>query len=77
MFALYTGVVSRMCSEISDYKQPGFADIPRFLKESYGSSLILAVALAAYAFVVSVAFQFYGGHEDRLPARWPSRSCSG
>ena len=59
--AVYTGVVSRMCAEISDYKQPGFSDIPRFLRESFGSSLILAVALGAYVFVVSVAFQFYGG----------------
>ena len=24
VFALYTGVASRMCSEIADYKQPGF-----------------------------------------------------
>ena len=64
LFALYTGVVSRMCSEISDYKQPGFSDIARFLKESYGSSLILAVALSVYAVVVSVAFQFYGGMKN-------------
>ena len=60
-FALYTGVVSRFCSDISDYKQPGFADIPRFLRESIGSSLVLALALGVYVFVVSVAFQFYGG----------------
>jgi hypothetical protein len=59
--AVYTGVVSRMCTEIADYKQPGFSDIPRFLRESFGSSLILAAALGAYVFVVSVAFQFYGG----------------
>ncbi len=61
IFALYTGVVSKMCSEIADYKQPGFSDVPRFFKESCGSSLILALALAVYVFVVSVAFQFYGG----------------
>src|SRR5271157_3621378 len=61
LFALYTGVVSRMCSDIADYKQPGFADILRFLKESYASSLLLALALAAYVFIVSIAFQFYGG----------------
>lgn len=59
--AVYTGVVSRMCAEIADYKQPGFSDIPRFLRESFGSSLILAVGLGVYVFVVSVAFQFYGG----------------
>jgi small-conductance mechanosensitive channel len=59
--AVYTGVVSRMCSEICDYRQPGFSDIPRFLKESFGSSLLLAAALAGYVFVVSIAFRFYGG----------------
>jgi len=53
-----------MCSEIADYKQPGFSDVPRYLKESYGSSLILAAALSLYAFVVSVAFQFYGGMKN-------------
>ena len=61
VFAVYTGVVSRLCAEISDYRQPGFSDIPRFLRESFGSSLFLAVALGAYVFVVSIAFQFYGG----------------
>jgi hypothetical protein len=61
IFALYTGVVSRVCSEIADYKQPGFADIVRFLRESFASSLLLALALAGYGFVVSIAFQFYGG----------------
>jgi hypothetical protein len=25
LFAVYSGAVSRMCSEISDYRQPGFA----------------------------------------------------
>ncbi len=61
LFAVYTGVVSRMCSEIADYKQPGFADILGFLKESFASSLLLALALAAYVLIVSVAFRFYGG----------------
>lgn len=61
LFALYTGVVSRMCSEIADYKQPGFSDIVRFLRESYASSLLLALVLAVYVFIVSIAFQFYGG----------------
>ncbi len=61
LLALYTGVVSRMCSEIADYKQPGFSDIVAFFKESYASSLLLALALAAYVFIVSIAFQFYGG----------------
>ncbi len=59
--AVYTGIVSRMCAEIADYKQPGFSDILRFLRESLGSSLILAAAMGVYVFVVSVAFQFYGG----------------
>jgi len=61
LLALYTGVASKMCSDIADYKQPGFADVPRFFRESFASSLILAVALGAYVFVVSIAFQFYGG----------------
>ena len=61
LFSLYTGVVSKMCTDIADYKQPGFADLVRYLKESYASSLLLAVVLAVYIFIVSIAFQFYGG----------------
>ena len=61
ILALYSGIVSKMCSEVSDYKQPGFSDIPRFLKETYASSLLLALAVGVYVFVVTIAFQFYGG----------------
>ncbi len=32
-----------------------------FFKESFASSLLLALVLAAYVLIVSVAFQFYGG----------------
>ena len=66
--AVYTGVVSRMCAEIADYKQPGFSDIPRFLRESIGSSLFLAAALGVYVFVVSVAVPFYGGLKSLVGA---------
>ena len=59
--AVYTGAVSRMCAEIADYRQPGFADFIRFLRETFVSSLLLALAVVAYGFVVSVAFRFYGG----------------
>jgi uncharacterized membrane protein len=61
LFTLYTGVVSGMCSVIVDYQPPGFTDLVRCFKESYASSLLLALAVAAYIFVVSIAFQFYGG----------------
>jgi hypothetical protein len=59
--ALYTGVVSRMCADIADYRQPGFGDLVRFLKETWAASLLLALATGIYVFVVSVSFQFYGG----------------
>jgi hypothetical protein len=61
VLAVYSGAVSRMCSEIADYRQPGFADFFRFLKETLPSSLLLALFFGIYAFVVSIAFQFYGG----------------
>jgi len=61
ILAVYTGAVSKMCAAIADYGQPGFADFLRFVKESWGSSLVLACVLVVYAFVVSVAFRFYGG----------------
>lgn len=59
--AVYTGAVSKMCSEIADYRQPGFAEFAQFIKDSYPSSLLLALVLTAYVFIISVAFQFYGG----------------
>jgi uncharacterized membrane protein YesL len=60
-FAAYTGGVSRMCTEIADYRQPGFRDFLGFVKESFPSSLLLALIILVYIFVVSVAFRFYGG----------------
>ena len=61
LLAVYTGAVSRMCAEIADYRQPGFADFFRFVRESYPSSLLLALLLTGYVLVVTIAFQFYGG----------------
>jgi uncharacterized membrane protein YesL len=61
VLSVYTGAVSKMCSEIADYRQPGFSDFWQFIKASYPSSLLLGLVLAAYTFIVSVAFQFYGG----------------
>ncbi len=61
LFAVYTGAVSRMCAEIADYRQPGFADFFRFLRESFPSSLLFALTVCAYGLIVSVAFRFYGG----------------
>jgi uncharacterized membrane protein YesL len=61
VLVVYTGAVGKMCSEIADYRQPGFADFWRFVKETYPSSLLLALVVTAYVFIVSVAFQFYGG----------------
>jgi uncharacterized membrane protein YesL len=58
---VYTGAVGKMCSEIADYRQPGFSDFWRFVKETYPSSLLLALVVTLYVFIVSVAFQFYGG----------------
>lgn len=60
VFALYTGAVSRMTSEIADYKHPGFSDFISFVKETYASSLLLAACLFAYVFVVNNASNFYG-----------------
>ncbi len=61
LLAVYTGAVSKMCAEIADYKQPGFAEFFVFLRESFVSSLLLALAVGVYVLVVSVAFRFYGG----------------
>ncbi len=60
VLALYTGASSRMTSEIADYKHPGFSDFLSFLKETYASSLLFAVVLAVYLFVVRYSFGFYG-----------------
>ncbi len=61
LFIVYSGAVSRMCAEIADYRQPGFADFARFVKESWLSSLLLALTIGIYAYIVSIAFSFYGG----------------
>ncbi len=61
LLAVYTGAVSRMCSEIADYKQPGFADFFGYVKETLPSSLLLTLVVVIYVFVIRVAFSFYGG----------------
>jgi uncharacterized membrane protein YesL len=61
VLAAYTGAVSRMCAEIADYRQPGFQDFYKFLKESWPSSLLLALIITGYLLIISVSFQFYGG----------------
>jgi hypothetical protein len=61
LLAVYTGAVSRMCSDIADYKQPGFADFLGYVRESFPSSLLLTLIVVVYVFVISVAFRFYGG----------------
>jgi uncharacterized membrane protein YesL len=61
VLAVYTGAVSRMCAEIADYRQPGFSDFFRFVRESFPSSLLLALLLVLYVLVITIAFQFYGG----------------
>jgi len=60
-FAVLCGVASRVTADIADYKQPGFAEAIVHLSESWTNSLLVAVLLAAYLFVVSVAFPFYAG----------------
>jgi hypothetical protein len=64
--SVYTGAVSRMCADIADYRQPGFADFFRFLRESLPSSLLYALVLTVYTLVVWYAFQFYGGMKSLL-----------
>jgi hypothetical protein len=66
VLAVYTGAASRMMSEIADYRHPGFSDFLSFVKQSYASSLILALFLVAYVFTVRFAFSFYGGLSSLL-----------
>jgi uncharacterized membrane protein YesL len=50
--AVYAGGVSRMCADISDYKQPGFADFWAYLKDGVPTSLLLALTVVLYVVVV-------------------------
>ena len=62
LLAVYTGAVSRMCAEIADYRQPGFPEFFHFLQgELPLQPSPCAGRSAPTCFVVSVAFQFYGG----------------
>jgi uncharacterized membrane protein YesL len=58
--AVYAGAASRMCADISDYRQPGFSDFWTYLKDSAPTSLLLVLALAVYGGVVFVVdFPFF------------------
>ena len=57
---VYAGAVSRMCSDIADYKQPGFAEFWAYLKESVPTSLLFALTVVLYVVVVIfVDFPFF------------------
>jgi hypothetical protein len=60
-FVVLCGAASRMTSDIADYKQPGFADLVGFVKETWANSLLGSGLLAVYLLVMSVAFPFYAG----------------
>jgi uncharacterized membrane protein YesL len=64
LFSVYTGAVSRMASEIADNKSPGFADFWQFVKETFPTSLLLALFITIYVLVVIVAFNFYGSLQN-------------
>jgi hypothetical protein len=64
LFAVHTGAVSRVCSEIADYRQPGFADYFRFARESLPSSLLLALLVCLYALLISICFPYYGSMKN-------------
>lgn len=58
--AVYAGGASRMCADIADYKQPGFAEFWTYLKEGVPSSLLLALTVVVYVVVVIfVDFPFF------------------
>jgi uncharacterized membrane protein YesL len=59
--AVHTGAASRVTSEIADYKQPGFAEYWQAIRETYPTSLLLALVAIAYVLIIRVAFAFYGG----------------
>ena len=57
---VYAGAVSRMCADIADYKQPGFADFWTYLKDGVPSSLLLVLVMTLYVVVVIfVDFPFF------------------
>jgi uncharacterized membrane protein YesL len=58
--AVYAGAVSRMCSEMADYNQPGFGDFWSYVKDTWPQSLLCALAAGLYGLVVAIAFRFYG-----------------
>jgi uncharacterized membrane protein YesL len=58
---VYTGAVSGMAKEISDYKEPGFRDFARFLKSSWPNSLLFALINAVLIFLLTAAMPFYLG----------------
>lgn len=66
LLAVYSGAVSRMTSEIADYRQPGFADFYSYARETLPTSLLYALILIVYVFILQVAFPFYWGVKNLL-----------
>jgi uncharacterized membrane protein YesL len=61
---VYTGAVSLMARDISDYRAPGFGEFISHLKESWISSLLFGLIVLAHMAVLMTAFPVYGSMKN-------------
>lgn len=56
---VYTGMASRICRDISDYKTPQLRDVIVYLKETYIKSLLFGLMNTVFIFLLSIALPTY------------------
>jgi uncharacterized membrane protein YesL len=63
---VYSGAVSLMIRDMTDYKSLSFSDFVKYLKETWKSSLVLGLIYSLHIFVLSIAFPVYAGMGNLL-----------
>jgi len=64
IFFLYTGAVSKICKDIADYKTLELRNLLKYLKQTYGSSILFALIVSVFIFLIRIAIPFYLGLEN-------------
>lgn len=63
---IYTGTASAVIKDISDYQNPQFRDILKYLKATLSSSIFFTIINIIFIFLIYIAFPFYSSLKNIL-----------
>ena len=59
IFFIYTGIVSKMTQDITNYRSPGIRDFLNYLKQTYPTSIFFAILNIIFFSMISITLPFY------------------